>query len=238
MNDAIEATLEARAESIQAANRPFITLSYAQSLDGSIAAAPGAPYPLSGSESLEMTHKLRSAHDSILIGIGTALADDPQLNVRFSAGKDPDPIVLDSQLRLPTDSQLFSIPHRKVHIFCSEPIGAKRAAALSSAGASIHPTPKNSRGMLDIPTVLVALRDMGYRSLMVEGGATVIAEFIHAKVIDWFVMTIAPLMLGGLKVTLPRPGVDQWTPVQFEPRGTAMYGRDRVIWGRPAWEAR
>lgn len=185
-----------------------------------------------------MTHQLRAAHDGILIGIGTALADNPRLNVRLSDGEDPDPIVLDSKLRLPPDSQLLSKPNRHVHIFCSEPIDAQRAAALESAGASIHPIPENGRGLLDIDSVLNGLQEMGYRSLMVEGGATVIAEFIHAKSIDWFVITVAPLMLGGLKVALPRPGADGWAPVQFVPWGTGMYGRDRVIWGRPAWEAR
>lgn len=185
-----------------------------------------------------MTHQLRAAHDGILIGIGTALADNPRLNVRLSDGEDPDPIVLDSKLRLPPDSQLLSKPNRHVHIFCSEPIDAQRAAALESAGASIHPIPENGRGLLDIDSVLNGLQEMGYRSLMVEGGATVIAEFMHAKSIDWFVITVAPLMLGGLKVALPRPGADGWAPVQFVPWGTGMYGRDRVIWGRPAWEAR
>ena len=66
--------------------RPLVTLSYAQSLDGSLAAHRGTSFTLSGSESLALTHRLRAAHQAILVGIGTILADDPRLNVRLAAG--------------------------------------------------------------------------------------------------------------------------------------------------------
>ena len=77
------------AEAKGARGRPRVTISYAQSLDGSIAARPGEPLRLSGSRSLELTHRLRAGHDAILVGIGTVLADDPRLNVRLVAGDSP-----------------------------------------------------------------------------------------------------------------------------------------------------
>ncbi|HRE30133.1 MAG TPA: dihydrofolate reductase family protein, partial [Anaerolineales bacterium] len=76
-------------------------VSYAQSLDGCLAAAVGAPLALSGPEALRFTHQLRATHAAILVGIGTVLADDPQLTVRLVDGVHPQPVVLDSQLRLP-----------------------------------------------------------------------------------------------------------------------------------------
>ncbi|MEZ4684476.1 MAG: GTP cyclohydrolase II, partial [Caldilineaceae bacterium] len=80
---------------------PFVTLSYAQSIDGSIAAADGRPLRISGDRAMQMTHMLRAAHDAILVGVGTVLADDPRLTVRLAPGNDPQPIILDSSLRTP-----------------------------------------------------------------------------------------------------------------------------------------
>ena len=88
--------------------RPFVTLSYAQSLDGSIAARRGATTPISGPDALRLTHQLRAHHDAILVGIGTVLADDPQLTVRLVAGPNPQPVIVDSRLRLPLTARLLS----------------------------------------------------------------------------------------------------------------------------------
>src|SRR5690606_10285843 len=93
--------------------RPFVTLSYAQSLDGSIAIRSGEPLVLSGPESLCFTHHLRSIHDGILVGIGTVLSDDPQLTVRHCEGESPQPIVLDSQLRIPSTARLCCLPDKR-----------------------------------------------------------------------------------------------------------------------------
>ena len=80
-----------------ARGRPFTTLAYAQSLDGSIAGQGGRPLSLSGASSLRLTHELRAAHDAILVGIGTVLSDNPLLNVRLVSGSDPQPIVADTR---------------------------------------------------------------------------------------------------------------------------------------------
>ena len=77
--------------------RPFVTLSYAQSIDGSIARRPGRPLALSGGPSRTMTHRLRSLHDAILVGIGTILADTPRLTVRLVSGNNPRPIIVASR---------------------------------------------------------------------------------------------------------------------------------------------
>jgi GTP cyclohydrolase II len=88
-----------------------MNLCYAQSLDGSLAAVPGRPLAPSCIETLTLTHRLRAAHEAVMIGIGigTVLSDDPRLTVRHGAGRNPRPIVLDSQLRIPLDCDLLSV---------------------------------------------------------------------------------------------------------------------------------
>ena len=89
---------------------PYITLAYAQSLDGSIAARPGEMLRLSNSLSQAMTHHLRARHDAILVGINTVLSDDPRLTVRLAEGKDPRPVVIDGCLRTPLCARLLASP--------------------------------------------------------------------------------------------------------------------------------
>src|SRR5512143_1701471 len=88
--------------------RPLVSLCYAQSLDGCIAAERGRPTQLSGPETKQITHRLRALHDGILVGIGTVLADDPHLTVRHARGENPQPVVLDSRLRTPVEARLIA----------------------------------------------------------------------------------------------------------------------------------
>ena len=87
--------------------RPFVTVSYAQSIDGSIATRRRRPLPISGPGAMRMTHGLRALHDGILVGIETVLADDPQLSVRLVEGPHPQPVVLDTRLRTPLEARLL-----------------------------------------------------------------------------------------------------------------------------------
>ena len=106
INQKIEHWLTAHKRNLSQAKRPFVTLSYAQSWDGSITTRSGESLALSGAEATRLTHQLRSIHDGILVGIGTVLTDDPQLTVREWSGPNPQPIVLDSQLRMPVNARL------------------------------------------------------------------------------------------------------------------------------------
>ncbi|MGD8621024.1 MAG: RibD family protein [Anaerolineales bacterium] len=235
MNDPVEATLHAQKQVRTTSTRPFVCLSYAQSLDASISAQPGKPTAISSPESLSMTHQMRALHDCILIGINTALSDDPQLSVRLVEGQDPVPVILDSELRLKPDSRMLS-PSRTVRIFCAHPIDEQRAEPLIAAGASIHTVPTTSAGFLQISNVLSELSSMGYRSVMVEGGANVITEFLSARAVDWMVITIGSLLLGGLRVPLAPPEAEAWSPVRLDLKGAHFYGPDLVVWGQPKWE--
>src|ERR1044071_9172672 len=87
---------------------PLVTVKYAQTLDGRIATATGDSQWISGPDSLKLAHQLRAEHDSILVGIGTVLADDPQLNVRLVDGRDPLRVIVDSHLRTPRTARALA----------------------------------------------------------------------------------------------------------------------------------
>ena len=133
--------------------RPLVTLSYAQSLDGSIAVCRGRSCALSGLDSQIMTHQLRAAHDSILVGIGTVMADNPQLTVRLTKGPDPLPVVLDSQLRFPSNSNLLK---NKIAPLIATTVAAcpQKQRELEESGARIIRVAADDRGWVDLNSLL------------------------------------------------------------------------------------
>jgi GTP cyclohydrolase II len=178
--------------------RPHVSLCYAQSLDGCIAARPGEPTRLSGALSMAYTHGLRATHDAILVGVGTVIADNPRLTVRLAAGENPQPVVLDTSLRIPDSCALVASPARPLWVLCAEDAPAARQQQLRALGVRVIPLPL--RGALDTrwQTQLDALGGLGVRRVMVEGGAQVIRSLLVAGLADWVSVTIAPLWLAGL----------------------------------------
>ena len=177
--------------------RPFVTLSFAQSLDGSITLKRGQFTAISGSESMQMTHQLRAAHQAILIGIGTALSDDPQLSVRLVDGSQPQPVVVDSHLRLPLTAKLFQQPCLP-WVFTTPDASEARQQALEAQGARVIRVDVSPSGTVSLTAVLDFLYQEGLKTVMVEGGARIITSFLVAKLVDHIVVTIAPKILGGL----------------------------------------
>lgn len=181
-------------------NRPYVTVTYAQSLDGSLAGGNGHRLILSGEQSMRMTHRMRAENQAILVGIGTVLADDPQLTVRLAEGDNPQPIVLDSYARIPLDSYLVSRHPRKAWVFTSPEAPADRKKALEVRGARVFTVPSDPRGRLDLGRTCEVLSENGIRSLMVEGGLEVISGFLGSDLIDRIVVTISPRFIGGRRM--------------------------------------
>ncbi len=180
--------------------KPFVTLTYAQSLDGALAGNNGNRLMLSGRQSLEMTHKLRAKHQAILVGIGTVLADDPQLTVRYAPGENPRPIVLDAELRLPPDSYLAARHPLKSWIMTTVAAPRDREERLLAQGHRVFRLPDDGAGKIDLAAVCALLSDNGIRTLMVEGGLEVIDSFLAADLVDKVVVTISPRYTGGRKI--------------------------------------
>jgi 3,4-dihydroxy 2-butanone 4-phosphate synthase/GTP cyclohydrolase II len=212
---------------------PFVTLAYAQSLDGSLAATPGKPLALSGAVSLTLTHALRAAHDAILVGVGTVLADDPRLTVRLVAGADPQPIVLDSTLRTPTTARLLDHP-RGVWLLTTERSCEKDRARLAARGATISVLPGDRDGRVDLTAALALLAQHGVRALMVEGGATVLSSFVAAHLVNYAVVTLAPRLVGGVHAF--QHSLNGAAPQLLQVAYTQA-GDDLIVWGEPQWRA-
>lgn len=214
--------------------RPLVTLTYAQSLDGSIAARPGHPLAISCPESQAFTHSLRAVHDAILVGIGTVLADNPRLNVRLAAGPDPQPVVVDSRLRFPPYANLLK-NGRSPLIAANAGADAERRQALEAAGARVLVLPGNN-GWVDLADLLAHLGSMNINSLMVEGGAQIITSFLASRLVDQVVLTIAPLLVGGLRVVnhmgrSSRQRFPRLTHLSYQ-----QMGDDLVLRGKPEWD--
>jgi GTP cyclohydrolase II len=219
----------------QRTGRPYITLTFAQSLDGAIAARPGHSLALSCRESQTMTHALRAAHDAILVGIGTILADNPSLTVRLVSGKNPQPVVLDSRLRFPLYSSLLRQKPLFPWIITSTEAEPERQAALENLGASVFRLPSGDNGGIELKTLLQRLGEMGINSLMVEGGAQIITSFLGCQAVDQIIITIAPVLVGGVRVLdifhQPRPKVfPRLINVEYQ-----RIGEDLVVRGEPDW---
>jgi GTP cyclohydrolase II len=220
----------------QRTGRPYVTLTYAQSLDGAIAANPGHPLALSCRESQAMTHALRAEHDAILVGIGTILADNPSLTVRLVSGKDPQPVVLDSRLRFPLYAKLLR-QKKRPWIMTNAAAETERQEALESLGVKVFRLPTGDNGCLEINTVLNILGEKGIESVMVEGGAQVISSFLGYQAVDQIVVTIAPVLVGGLRVLdfhrqPPPKKFPRLVNVEYE-----KIGEDLIVRGEPDWAA-
>lgn len=235
-------SLEQRAaQHFEETGRPFVTVTYAQSLDGSIASRSGEPLPISGEEALRFTHRLRGLHDAILVGIGTVLADNPRLNVRRSSGTHPVPVVLDSSLRFPLDAYLLECEGPDPLIFTGPDANEGRREALEDRGATVVQLPCTPGGGVCLDSLLEALGERGVTSLMVEGGTEVLTNFLRHQQAQRAILTIAPMFVGGRSAVgdvLPDDATSSLGREDFprlENVQRRWYGEDLILEGDPVW---
>lgn len=170
--------------------RPFVTLKLAISADGKIGAAGRKPVPITGEAANARVHLLRAQNDAILIGIGTAMADDPMLTCRLPGmeSRSPVRVVLDRALRLPGNSRLIhSARSTPLWLIAAETAEAAAATKLGAAGAHVlHLPAEDHTPGLDLKAVLHTLSAQGITRLLVEGGAKVASSFLTAGLVDEF----------------------------------------------------
>jgi diaminohydroxyphosphoribosylaminopyrimidine deaminase / 5-amino-6-(5-phosphoribosylamino)uracil reductase len=212
--------------------RPFVTVSYAQSLDGSIAFSSRQPIRLSGPLSTVLTHRLRAGFDAILVGIETVLADNPLLTVRCVEGRNPQPVVLDTHLRIPVQSNLVQRSDLSSWVVGGLNSAHERMDTLTRAGVTVLPCHLGGDGKIDLQHLMRLLAEKGVNSLMVEGGARVITSFISAGLVDQFVITIAPTLIGGLPV-IDSAGLQPFAQVRLDRVHYQQLGEDLILWAKP-----
>jgi diaminohydroxyphosphoribosylaminopyrimidine deaminase/5-amino-6-(5-phosphoribosylamino)uracil reductase len=178
------------------AGRPLVTLKMAQSLDGRTASSSGESKWITGPEARGYGHLLRARHDAILIGIETALADDPELTCRIPGLEERSPlrVVLDTRLRLTEWSKLAQTARDvPTLVFTTKAAGGPLAAC----GVEIVQVQRDARGRPDVKLVLKDLAGRGITRLLVEGGASVHASFLDRGFADRLEVFGAGIVLGG-----------------------------------------
>ena len=180
--------------------RPLVTVKLATSLDGRIAASNGESRWITGPAARERAHLLRAMHDAVLVGTGTALADDPQLTCRLPglADRSPVRIVLDRNLRLPTDSRLFlTAGETPTWVATLASAAPARQAELAAQGVKIVAVAPDAAAALDLAALLAQLGKEGLTRLLVEGGGRLAAALLRAGLVDRLVWMRAPIVIGG-----------------------------------------
>lgn len=168
--------------------RPRVTLKLATSLDGRIATASGESRWITGEAARLEGHRLRAAHDAILVGVETVLADDPELTVRLPGRPVDQPlrVVMDSRLRTPTTAKV-AVGDTLI-LTASEPVPIGGATVEQVEAADGRPTPA---------AALAAIKRKGAMSVLIEGGGQVAASFLRAGLVDRLEWFRAPILLGG-----------------------------------------
>jgi diaminohydroxyphosphoribosylaminopyrimidine deaminase / 5-amino-6-(5-phosphoribosylamino)uracil reductase len=180
--------------------RPLVTLKLATSLDGRIATASGESRWITGPAARQRAHLLRATHDAVLVGTGTALADDPELTCRLPGLTDRSPvrIVIDRTLRLPATLKLLAETNKAstwvVTLPSSDPM---RQATLTKQGAKVIEVASDGAAGVDLAVLLRRLGDEGLTRILVEGGGRLAAALLRGGLVDRLVWMRAPLILGG-----------------------------------------
>jgi len=181
-----------------------------QSMDGRIATRSGHSKYINGPAALDHLHRLRAGVDAIVVGVGTVIADDPQLTVRRCAGDSPCAVIIDPNRRMPQDASLFRLGQP---LFIRRQGDARHdgeigVASLSQDGSQVCGHDGINAGLLDPRAIVDALAKRGYRRILVEGGSATLSHFVDHGVLDCLHMLIAPMIIGSGKPGLELQPID------------------------------
>jgi diaminohydroxyphosphoribosylaminopyrimidine deaminase/5-amino-6-(5-phosphoribosylamino)uracil reductase len=214
------------------ARRPYVTLKAAVSLDGRLAARGGDSRWVTGPEARARVHRLRDRVDAVLVGAGTARADDPRLTARLPGGRGHDPlrVVLDTDLSLPAT----------LHLFRQRSAAPTIVAHAGGGGRRFGPRVellrcKRGRGGVDLADLLRRLAARGVTHLLVEGGAAVHGSFLRAGLVDRVALFVAPKIVGGDGIGwVGGPGVARMADaLRLDDVAVERVGGDVLLTGRP-----
>jgi diaminohydroxyphosphoribosylaminopyrimidine deaminase/5-amino-6-(5-phosphoribosylamino)uracil reductase len=212
--------------------RPHVTLKLALSADGKVGLSGRRPAAITGERARARVHLMRAMNDAILIGIGTALADDPQLNSRLpgAEARSPMRVVLDTALRLPESSVLVqTAAHTPIWVFAGTDADAEAERRLARHGVEVLRVPATA-GRIDLSTMLHVLGRRGITRLMVEGGPILAAALLAADLVDEAAIFRSDVTIGsnGLDALEGLALSAVTASPRFVPRGVEAVGEDRL----------
>lgn len=214
-----------------ASGLPFVTLKYAQSLDGRIATKTGNSQWISSQESLVFAHKLRAINDAVIIGRTTLIMDNPKLTTRLVKGPNPIRIVVSASGKVPSDRAIFTDGLSPTYVATLSSV-----ARNSKANFQVIPVRRGRKGLV-IKDLLSKLAKMGITSVLVEGGSGVLTSFLSQKAADKIVICTAPIIIGdGINAIgdLNIKRLDR--SIKLTDIKIMKLGPDMVISGYPVWE--
>jgi diaminohydroxyphosphoribosylaminopyrimidine deaminase / 5-amino-6-(5-phosphoribosylamino)uracil reductase len=176
---------------------PFVTVKYAQTLDGRIAAAGGSSKWISSEAARKFAHQLRAEHDAIMIGAGTVRADNPELTVRLVRGRNPLRVVVSESLLIPEKSKILeSGKDAKTLIATTKNEKDHQFQIIASSGVEMVTVQQDKQGNVDLRKLLKILAKRGISSILVEGGAGIITSLLKNDLAKRLVTIIAPKIIG------------------------------------------
>ncbi|USB34726.1 bifunctional diaminohydroxyphosphoribosylaminopyrimidine deaminase/5-amino-6-(5-phosphoribosylamino)uracil reductase RibD [Paenibacillus sp. YPG26] len=179
---------------------PYITIKSASTLDGKIASGAGDSKWITNEQSRAMVHVMRHQHQGILVGIGTVIADDPELSTRLPVpGISPVRIIVDSSLRIPDHAKVITDAKAKTILLTTAQANGNRIKELEDKGIRVIPC--GDGPTVDLNLALKQLGSEGISSILVEGGGSINGSFIQEKLVDEVALFIAPKLIGGLGST-------------------------------------
>lgn len=189
-----------------------------QSLDGRIATPTGASKYINGEEALRHLHRIRAGVDAVIVGVGTAIADDPQLTTRHVPGPNPVRVVIDPNGRLPGSVAMLHDAAAPVLVVTCQ------GQAVPPGSRPVE-LPCDGAGNIDPGAIVQALAARGLRRLLIEGGAETLARFLNASAVDELHLMVAPIVLGSGKTGLNLAPISELDEA-MRPRVRTMRFRD------------
>ena len=176
---------------------PFITIKFAQTLDGRIATATGHSRWISDEKSRRFAHQLRSRHDAVLVGSGTVLKDDPELTVRHVKGRHPLRIVVDPTLEIPLAAKILRNQDQARTVIVTRPdANPKKCSQLKESGVELLTFSSMAGDLFDLKALFSYLGKQKISALLVEGGSGIITSVLRERLADRVVAIIAPKIIG------------------------------------------
>lgn len=187
---------------------PYVVMKYAMTADGKIATRTGKSQWISGEESRRRTHRMRHRYRGIMAGIGTVLADDPMLNVRFEGGRNPVRILVDSSLRIPLGSRICkTASDQETIVVCAETkADLQKKKMLEDLGIQVLSVPEKEGGV-DLKAAMKALGEQKIDSILLEGGGTLNESVLRYGLANELHVFLAPKIFGGVLAKSPVGGL-------------------------------